>query len=261
MAEVLNCEEEQFLEIEALESIFVGEFELINEQPVTYEVILNADRNEDSNNYIVVKLKVEYPSEYPNVMPKFQFKNLSPMHLSITDFNNCHGIFKKTAEELIGEQMVFEVIENIRQYLIEKNDVFVEQKRKENEEKKIKEENLGKKFIAEKTLDYEPVNKESFSKWLKKFEAERDLIKKEEYKNRTKEQVERDSRKTGKAYFQEKQCLAGSNIAFEEDEIEAIAENVDDDEEMIEENEGENMEKYFDEDVFDDEDIDDIELD
>ena len=118
MTEVLNYEEEQSLEIEALESIFVGEFELINEQPVTYEVIINADRNDENDNYIVVKLKIEYPIDYPNTMPKFQFKNLSPMHLSISDFNNCHSIFRETAEDMIGEQMIFEVIENIRQFLI-----------------------------------------------------------------------------------------------------------------------------------------------
>ncbi|CAI2377350.1 unnamed protein product [Moneuplotes crassus] len=254
----MNCQEEQFLEIEALESIFVDEFELINEQPVTYEIIINADRNEEEDNYIVVKLKVEYPEDYPNVMPKFQFKNLSPVHLNIADFNKCHTMFKDMAEEMLGEQMIFELIENVREFLISKNDVFVEAKLKEIEEQKIKEENMGKKFIAEKKLDYEPVNKDSFSKWLATFTKERDALKAEEMKSRSKEQLERDSRKSGKAYFLEKQVIAGSGINFEDEEDMDVQEEI---EEEKDEAEDEDMEKYFDDDVFDDEDIDDVELD
>ncbi len=223
MTEVIDCHEEQFLEIEALDAIFVDEFELINQQPVTYEVIINADRNQEDDNYIVVKLKIEYPEEYPKVMPKFQFKNLSPVHLNISDFNQCHAMFKEKAEEMVGEQMIFEVIENIREFLVNKNDVFVEAKLKEAEEQKVKEENMGKVFIAEKKLDYEPVNKESFTKWLVAFTAERDAIKAQELKSRTKEQIDRDTRKSGKLYFQEKQGIIGSGINFEEDEIDKIA--------------------------------------
>lgn len=87
MADEINCEEEQALEVLALESIFVDEFELINEEPVTYEITINADRLEEMDNFVVVKLKVEYPPLYPKVMPKFQFKNLSPVNLSLSDFN------------------------------------------------------------------------------------------------------------------------------------------------------------------------------
>ena len=142
--------------------------------------------------------------------------------------------------------------------------MFVKKKLKELEEKKIREDNMGKKFIAEQTLDYEPVNKKSFSMWLAKFTAERELIKAEEYKKRSKQQIERDTRISGKAYFLDKQGLAGSNINFEEDEIDKIIEEQgDDDEEIKDENvgEGEEMGKYFDQELFDDEDLDDIDLD
>lgn len=251
----VNWQEEQQLELESLESIFVDEFELITEDPITYEVTIKAEREDEANNYIVVKLKVEYPTDYPKVAPKFQFKNLSPVNLSITDFNQCHEIFKRTAEEMLGEQMIFAIIENVREYLQEKNDVFVEQKQKEEEEERIREANIGKKFIAETRLDYTPVNETTFSAWLKKYMGERAQQREEEYKNRTKEEVERDSRKTGKNIFLEKHGLAGSNIAFEEDEIDKL----------IEEEEATGVEApieeekaYYDEDLFDDEDVDDL---
>jgi hypothetical protein len=84
----IDPQEEQQLEVEALESICVGEFELITEDPVTYEVVINANRDDDEENFVVVKIMVEYPAEYPKVIPKFQFRNLSPKNLTMTEFNN-----------------------------------------------------------------------------------------------------------------------------------------------------------------------------
>lgn len=251
----IDCSEEQRLEVEALESIWVGEFELITEEPFTYEVEIKADREDEASNYVVIKMKVEYPLDYPKVIPKVQFKNLSPKNLTISDFNNCSKIFRDTAEELIGEQMIFECIENIRNFLQSINDVFVQKRVQELEEEKIREENLGKKFIAEQRLDYTPVNAVTFGSWLEKFMAERAAQKEEEMKNRTKDELERDSRKTGKAYFKDKQGLVGSNIAFEEDEIDKLIEEGDDEEFKEEEK------VYYDEDLFDEEDLDDVDLD
>lgn len=258
MADEINCEEEQALEILALESIFVGEFELINEEPVTYEIVINADRLEEMDNFIVVKLKVEYPPLYPKVMPKFQFKNLSPVNFNLSDFNKCHSMFKEIAEEMVGEQMVYEIIENVRQYLIEKNDVFVQKRYESLEEKKIKDDNMSKKFIADTNLDYIPVNKATFSTWLDKFSKEIALQKEEERKKRTKEQTERDSRTSGKAYFKDKQIIIGSNIAFEEDDVELLGDQIEEEEEVKED---EDELKYYNEELFADEDIDDLELD
>ena len=116
----MNWEEEQNLEVESLQSICVGEFELITDSPITYEIEIKADRDDDEYNFISVKLKVEYPDLYPKVMPKSQFKNLTPKFLNPNDFLNCDRIFKKTADKLLGEQMMYEIIENVRDFLIEK---------------------------------------------------------------------------------------------------------------------------------------------
>ena len=153
--------------------------------------------------------------------------------------------------------MVFEIIEKIREYLIEKNDVFVQQKEKDEEEEKVREENVGKKYISETRLDYTPVNKDTFSQWLKKYTDEREKKRAEEMAKRSKVEVERDNRTTGKAYFQDKQGMDGSNILLGEDDIDTLVE----DEKEMEEEEDNDQAKYFDEDVFDDEDIDDIDLD
>lgn len=156
------------------------------------------------------------------MFPKIQFKNTSPKLLGVSDFNACEKIFKDTAESLIGEQMMFAIIENIREFLIEKNDVFVEQKIKEDEERRLKEENKSTMYTTEKKIEF---NRETFTKWLKDFGEERKKLKLEALKNRTKEEIERDERMTGKAYFQQKQHISGSGIVFDDDEIDKILED------------------------------------
>mmetsp|Transcript_37185 Transcript_37185/g.42703 ORF Transcript_37185/g.42703 Transcript_37185/m.42703 type:complete len:161 (-) Transcript_37185:52-534(-) len=145
--------------------------------------------------------------------------------------------------------MMFAIIENIREFLIEKNDVFVEQKIKEDEERRLKEENKSTMYTTEKKIEF---NRETFTKWLKDFGEERKKLKLEALKNRTKEEIERDERMTGKAYFQQKQHISGSGIVFDDDEIDKILE---DDPSAADEppEEDEERKDYFDEDLFDDE--------
>lgn len=195
---------------------------MITDSPITYEVEIKADRDDEEYNFISVKLKVEYTDNYPKVLPKSQFKNLTPKYLSPTDFANCDKIFKKTADEMLGEQMMYEIIENVRDFLKEKNEVFVQEKLREEEERRLKEENKGIVYVAEKKIEF---NRESFSAWLKKYAEEREKNRIEALKFRTKEQVERDERLTGKAYFQQREHIAGSGIIFDDDDIEKILEN------------------------------------
>ena len=155
-------------------------------------------------------------------MPKSQFKNLTPKFLNPNDFLNCDRIFKKTADKLLGEQMMYEIIENVRDFLIEKNEKFVQEKLKEEEEKRLKEENKGIVYVAEKKIEF---NRESFKTWLKSFAEERERNRIDALKNRTKEQIERDDRPTGKDYFLQKEHITGSGIVFDDDDIEKIIEN------------------------------------
>lgn len=117
---------------------------------------------------------------------------------------------------------MYEIIENVREFLREKNEVFVKEKLREEEERRLKEENKGIVYVAEKKIEF---NKDTFKEWLKKFAEERERNRIEALKNRTREQIERDDRLTGKAYFQQKEHIAGSGIVFDDDDIDKIIEN------------------------------------
>lgn len=62
---IMDPREEQRDEVEALESIFVDEFELLHNSPFRFELTVHTDREEEDLNFIVVKLVVEFPEEYP----------------------------------------------------------------------------------------------------------------------------------------------------------------------------------------------------
>ena len=61
--------EEQENEVEALECIFVDEFELLFNDPFKYEITLHTDRDDEDLDFIKVKLVIEYPLDYPLVVP------------------------------------------------------------------------------------------------------------------------------------------------------------------------------------------------
>ena len=123
--------EEQKDEIEALECIFVDEYELLSENPIKFEIHLKADWDEEESNFVELKLIIEFQEEYPEVVPKFQIKNMSEDRISNNELYECENLFRHSAEEMLGEPMIYEITEKLKEYLIEKNDVFIEQKEEE----------------------------------------------------------------------------------------------------------------------------------
>lgn len=134
----MNHKEEQEQEIEALKVIFLDEFILTYESPYKFELTIHTDRDEDDLNFIKVKLIVEFPETYPEVPPKASFKNLSEMLLEPSDFHKCEDIFQDEAEQLIGSPMIFQIVEKIKEHLQGINNMFVEEKK--IEEQKVKDE-------------------------------------------------------------------------------------------------------------------------
>ena len=106
-------------------------------------------------------------------------------------------------------------------FLLRNNEIYVQEKLREEEERRLKEENKGIVYVAEKKIEF---NRESFKTWLKSFAEERERNRIEALKNRTKEQIERDERLTGKDYFLQREHIAGSGIVFDEDDIDKIIE-------------------------------------
>ncbi len=147
--------------------------------------------------------------------------------------------------------MIYEITEKLKEYLIEKNDVFIEQK--EEEEAKAVEaakqlEQSMKGIKAEARLNYTPVTPESFNEWDHRFNQEMEEKRRQDFlalpQGERKLQEQKDGRLTGKQFFMQR------NV-----------QELDDDDEEAKEEEKTEEQLCYDEELFDDEDLDDVDLD
>ena len=256
----MDNREEQENEVEALECIFVDEFELLFNDPFKYEITLHTDRDDEDLDFIKVKLVIEYPLDYPLVVPKFQIKNLSLGKLTPNQMYDCENLFRDTAEEMKGEPMMFDITERIKEYLQGVNDTFVEIKEQEDEEARKREEEVKETFkgmIADTKINYKPVTAVSFVEWDEKFQAEMLEKKMAEQQKETapekKKRLEMDARLTGKQFFVQKNMVTDDHETFDEDEFDINA--------LREQKREEEEKMCYDEELFDDEDVDDIDFD
>lgn len=70
--------EEQQEEIEALQSIFMEEFELTEEKPYKFEITINSNGESQEKNFLKLKAIFDLPDSYPHIVPLVRIKNLSP---------------------------------------------------------------------------------------------------------------------------------------------------------------------------------------
>ena len=175
-------------EMEALQSIFMDEFILLNESPLTYELIILADPEDSAEEYgIKSRLRVEYPQEYPDVLPIISPHVQHP--LTIKDLEKIKQISDEACNSMIGMPMIYEVSERIKTYLIERKKVTTkemqeEQKAKAEFEKAEKDSKFKKTIRLDKEITtFTPVTLDNYKKWREKLDKENadnekeDLIK------------------------------------------------------------------------------------
>ena len=74
--------EDQELEIETLKSMFEEEeLNIKKEKPYQLEILLNSNTESEARNYLKLMIIYDLPEEYPNEVPVFRIKNLSPEYL------------------------------------------------------------------------------------------------------------------------------------------------------------------------------------
>lgn len=87
--------EEQYEEIEALQSIFMEEeLEILEEKPYKFEITINSNGESAEKNYIKLKAVFDLHTDYPHQTPVIRIKNLSP---DILDNNNINQFDKLVA--------------------------------------------------------------------------------------------------------------------------------------------------------------------
>lgn len=253
--------EEQEIEVESLKSIFEEEELIIKrEKPYNFEILVHSNTESNERDYLKLKLIFDLPESYPNEIPYFRIKNLSPDYIDNNALELFENEMRERANESLGQMMIFELSDLLKEKITTINETVLEKLDKIEEANSIT--NANKDIIKSDAtkLNFTPVNEETFAIWC------------EQYKERMRIEKERnatgnENKPTGKQMF-----LMNSN-AFDdirlddiedeegEEEVKAAGDVEEQDEEAkVEESEEEEAFVYdralYDADGLEDEDVD-----
>lgn len=226
MEETLQLQKD---EMESLQAIFMDEFIVLNDDPITYELIILAEPEDSSlENGIKTRLRVEYTKNYPNEAPLITPHINYP--LITKDLEKINEIIKTSTSSLIGMPMLFEISDKIKEYLQQlkgqaRKEIAEEEKQKA-EAKKAEKQTLYKAMkIDHENMNFTPVTNENYDAWRKKYEKEKEEVQKSKSVTLTDKKNmnladEIEKRLTGKQFFEMKKQQAQKKATTENGEEE-----------------------------------------
>jgi len=193
--------EEQKDELEAIESIYSEEIDIIGDCPHRFTIPIKTDDYEtDEADGIFVLLKFTFTPTYPSEAPLVEFEeteNIEDEHL-----DELKEEIKKQIEENMGMPMVFTIVSAAIEWLGEKNDQI-----KRDAEEAVRRKKEAEEEEERKKLEGTKVTIESFLAWKAEFDRER--LEKKGIKQKTgKEKL------SGKELFMTDTTLNDSDIKF-----------------------------------------------
>lgn len=198
----MDYKEEQTNEIEALDSIYCGEMEILATEPhhIFAIPVKTDDFNEDSETGMSCRLRFEYTPTYPEEPPVIEIEDT--ICLDANDEETLRGFLIDQCNENIGMVMIFTLVSAAQEWLNSQSDSrrrMAELK----EEKRIRDEEEAERKRFEGTR----VTVETFMAWKKFFDIEMGL-------NIKKVQEEKNRKLTGKELFLTDISLNESDLKF-----------------------------------------------
>ncbi|ETV95491.1 hypothetical protein H310_10961 [Aphanomyces invadans] len=177
--------EEQMMEVEALESIYMDDFTKVQESPLSLKVRLIPDQT-GGVNHVAMSLVFTMPAKYPDELPSVDIK--LEKGLSEPQERDIRALVNQQMEDNTGIAMVYTVCEAVREYLIENNregnDGSEYQEMLRRQEQRQKKDTIAAE-AAQAVLEKEaeskgvskpssgtPVTVESFNAWKAAFDLE-----------------------------------------------------------------------------------------
>ncbi|XP_056639683.1 RWD domain-containing protein 1 [Diorhabda sublineata] len=199
----MDYQEEQKNEIEALESIYYGDFEIISTKPYhKFSIPIKTEEYEPyMANGLSCDLVISYTPKYPEEAPIIEIDNCENFDDEYEQL--LLNYLNEQIQENLGMVMVFTLVSSAQEWL----NVKWEEIKKEKEEQialRLKEEEEAEMKRFEGTR----VTVETFMKWKRLFEDELGITKK-------KELLEKEGKKlTGRELFMQDNTLNESDLKF-----------------------------------------------
>ncbi|KAG0164228.1 RWD domain-containing protein 1 [Apophysomyces sp. BC1034] len=208
----LDYAEEQQNELEALESIYPDEFQIIGDKEFNIAIFPD-DQNEDEP--LELSLHVKFTPQYPEELPEYDLE-VTQGTLTDTQKERITNALKTAGDESLGMAMIFTMASYMKDEL---NEIIMDGQRalqEVEEEKRRKEEEAEQaKFRGTR------VTIERFMEWKKKYDQERAAMEDQEKIQRAKELK---NKLTGRQLFEQDRSLAQSDAKYMEED-DALAEN------------------------------------
>lgn len=197
-----NYQEDQANEVEALDSIYCGDMEILSSDPHKFKIPIATEEYlaEEEENGLACKLVFTFTPTYPDEAPEVEIEdqiNFEDNHEKML-LEHLH----KTIEENIGMEMIFSLVSSAQEFLNERWD---DHKRDLEEAKaqKLREQEEAERKKFEGTR----VTVETFMKWKLEFEESTGIAAKREKTN--------DNKKlTGRELFMRDNTLNESDIKY-----------------------------------------------
>eukprot|EP01006_Ploeotia_vitrea_P045761 TRINITY_DN66967_c12_g5_i1.p1 TRINITY_DN66967_c12_g5~~TRINITY_DN66967_c12_g5_i1.p1 ORF type:complete len:264 (+),score=165.67 TRINITY_DN66967_c12_g5_i1:2-793(+) len=202
-----ECEEEQELEVEALQSIFEDDFEVLATKPNrVLQLRVAPNTGDGDDNHVVALVKVTLPAKYPEVVPDIQIikeKGLVNKQIKI-----LAKLANEAAEENVGEVSVFSISEAVKEWLADHN---TPPSGSADDDDGFSLDGSGAGDDDDAQADYVPLvppgtitTPESFMEWKKLFDEEQAKLRGADAEDDEKKDAEtaKKGKLTGKQIFQ-----------------------------------------------------------
>ena len=205
--------EDQETEMETLKCIYVEEeLTIKREKPYNFEILIHSNTETEERDYLKLKLIFDLPEGYPNEIPWFRIKNLSPDYIDNNALEVFENEMRERANESLGQMMIFELadllkekIMNINEVVLDKLDKIVEAESISNANQNIVKSDMTK-------LNFTPVNAETFAIWCEQYKEKIAL-------ERAKTLTGNEDKPTGRELF-EQNTRTFDDIVLDDEEAE-----------------------------------------
>eukprot|EP00455_Lapot_gusevi_P024803 TRINITY_DN2588_c0_g7_i1.p1 TRINITY_DN2588_c0_g7~~TRINITY_DN2588_c0_g7_i1.p1 ORF type:complete len:258 (+),score=88.53 TRINITY_DN2588_c0_g7_i1:69-842(+) len=212
----MDPNEEQCMEIEALQSIFMDDFKSVSDEPPRqYELTVVPNPGDSGDNHVTAILQVTYPNEYPNEPPQVVVR--AGKGLTNSQRTQLQTLVDQSISDQLGMAMVFNLTETVKEFLQQHNVKQLSMHEQMQQRKQIEEiiaeakEEKKQDRVSEAIKHGTPVTPEIFAEWNARFLAEVQVKKEQQQKEQSNFDPDKKYRLTGKKIFLELQ-QAGLNI-------------------------------------------------
>lgn len=110
-----------------------------------------------------MKILFDLQNSYPDCVPYYRLKNLSPDYMDNRFIDRCETLLRQKSEELIGSMMIFELCDLVKELMTNINDEVLAKVDIVAAESTV--EHALKSTEVSKHLNYTPVTTETFKVW------------------------------------------------------------------------------------------------